>query len=153
MSEQAIDGVRVVPLRRIPDERGTIYHMLKRTDPDFTNFGEVYFSTVYPGVVKGWHRHKNMTLHYACVHGRVKLVIYDEREGSPTKGSLMEIFLGPDNYSLVVIPPDLWNGFKGMGSEMAIIADVIDILHEEADSTRIDPHNNHIPYDWSVKER
>jgi dTDP-4-dehydrorhamnose 3,5-epimerase len=153
LNENTIDGVIVVPLRRIPDERGTIYHMLKRTDPYFSRFGEIYFSTVYPGVVKGWHRHKNMTLHYACIQGRVKLVIFDEREDSPTKGKLMELFLGPDDYSLVVIPPDLWNGFKGMGDEPAIIADLIDIPHDQADSIRIDPHNNHIPYDWSLKER
>jgi dTDP-4-dehydrorhamnose 3,5-epimerase len=153
MSDKMIDGVKVVPLKRIPDERGTIFHMLKATDPHFTKFGEVYFSMVYPGVVKGWHRHKNMTLHYACIHGRVKLVIYDEREGSSTKGQLMELFLGPDNYSLVVIPPDLWNGFKGMSREPAIIADLIDIPHDQADSMRIDPHKNHIPYDWSVKDR
>lgn len=142
----------MVPLRRIPDERGTIYHMLKSTDPHFSTFGEIYFATVYPGVVKGWHRHKNMTLHYACIHGRVKLVIYDERQGSATKGQLMELFLGPDNYNLVIIPPDLWNGFKGMGNEPAIMADVIDIPHERAQSDRIDPHKNHIPYVWSVKE-
>jgi dTDP-4-dehydrorhamnose 3,5-epimerase len=153
LSTTSIEGVKVVPLRRIPDERGTIFHMLKRTDPHFSAFGEIYFSTVYPGVVKGWHRHKNMTLHYACVHGRVKLVIYDEREHSATKGELMELFLGPDNYSLVVIPPDLWNGFKGMGDEPAIIADLIDIPHEDAISTRIDPHDNHIPYEWSAKHR
>jgi dTDP-4-dehydrorhamnose 3,5-epimerase len=153
LNENTVDGVIVVPLRRIPDERGTIFHMLKRTDPHFTNFGEIYFSTINPGVVKGWHRHKNMTLHYACIHGRVKLVIFDERDGSPTKGKLTELFLGPDNYSLVIIPPDLWNGFKGMGNEPAIIADLIDIPHEQADSLRIDPHKNHIPYDWSLKER
>ena len=153
MSQEPIHDVRVVPLKRIPDERGTIFHMLKRTDPHFTAFGEVYFSTIYPGVVKGWHRHRNMTLHYVCIHGRVKLVIYDERETSPTRGNLMEVFLGPDDYSLVVIPPDLWNGFKGMGNEMSIIADLIDIPHEQADSIRIDPHENHIPYDWSVRER
>ena len=94
MSEKTIEGVKVVPLRRIPDERGTIFHMLKATDPHFSKFGEIYFSTIYPGVVKGWHRHKNMTLHYACISGRVKLVIYDEREGSSTKGELMELFLG-----------------------------------------------------------
>src|SRR6266849_676516 len=77
-SFELIDGVKVVPLRRIPDERGTIYHMLKRTDAHFKAFGEIYFSTVYQGVVKGWHRHKNMTLSYACIHGRVKLVMYDD---------------------------------------------------------------------------
>jgi len=148
----AIDGVQVIPLKRIPDERRTIYQMLKRTDPHFKAFGEIYFSTIYPGVVKGWHMHRNMTLNYACVSGRVKLVIYDEREGSKTKGELMEVFLGPDDYSLVVVPPGLWNGFKGMGAEASIMADCTDIPHEEADSVRIDPHQNHIPYDWSVRE-
>ena len=148
-----IDGVRVVPLQRIPDERGTVMHMLRRTDPHFLEFGEIYFSTIYPGVIKGWHLHKVMTLNYACVHGRIKLVLYDDREGSTTKGDLMELFLGPDSYQLVQIPPRVWNGFKGMGSEPALIADLIDIPHEEAESIRLDPHENHIPYDWSVKEQ
>ncbi len=148
-----IEGVNVIPLRRIPDERGTIYHMLKSTDPHFTRFGEIYFSSIYPGVVKGWHLHRNMTLHYACICGRVKLVIYDEREGSSTRGEVMEVFLGTDNYALVVIPPGLWNGFKGMGRERAIIADCIDIPYEQADSERIDPFKNHIPYDWALKHR
>ena len=148
-----IDGVQVVPLRRIPDERGTVYHMLKRTDPHFSRFGEIYFSTIYPGVVKGWHLHKNMTLHYACIHGRIKLVIYDDREGSRTRGELAEVFLGPDNYALVVIPPGLWNGFKGMGSEPAIMADCTDMPHEEVESLRVDPFRNHIPYSWEVQQR
>lgn len=108
-----IDGVQVVPLKRIPDERGTIMHMMRATDPHFQQFGEIYFSTIYQGIVKGWHWHREMTLNYSCVFGRIKLVLFDEREGSPTHGELMEIFLGPDNYSLVIIPPEVWNGFKG----------------------------------------
>jgi len=147
-----IEGVSVIPLRRIPDERGTIYHMLKRTDPHFKGFGEIYFSTVYQGVVKGWHRHKNMTLSYACIYGRVKLVVYDDRESSPTRKELMELFLGPDDYSLVVIPPGVWNGFKGMAPDYSIVADCIDIPHDEAQSERMDPFDNHIPYDWAVKQ-
>ena len=148
-----IEGVQVISLQRIPDERGTIYHMLKSTDPHFTKFGEIYFSTVYEGVVKGWHLHRNMTLNYACIHGRVKLVIYDERDGSKTKGELTELFLGPDNYSLVVIPPGLWNGFKGMARDYSIVADCIDIPHAQAESERLDPHGSRIPYDWATKHR
>ena len=72
---------------------------------------------MYAGVVKGWHRHREMTLNYACIDGRIKLVLYDEREASPTRGTLMERFLGPDDYSLVVIPPGVWSGFKGMTEE------------------------------------
>ena len=149
MSGKAIDGVKVVPLRRIPDERGTIYHMLKRTDPHFSAFGEIYFSTVYPGVVKGWHRHKNMTLHYACVHGRVKLVIYDERESSATKGELMELFLGPDNYSLVVIPPGIWHGFQGLVEPLSILANCATEPHDPSELERFEPDATSIPYAWS----
>ena len=147
-----IEGVRIIPLRRIPDERGTILHMLRATDPHFIRFGEIYFSTVYPGVVKGWHRHREMTLNYSCVFGRIKLVLYDERDDSPTRGSLMEEFLGPDNYALAVIPPGVWSGFKGMHDPFAMVANCSTHPHDPSLSTRLDPFKNHIPYDWAVKQ-
>ena len=146
-----IDGVRVVPLARIADERGTVMHMLKRTDPHFTEFGEIYFSTVYPGVVKGWHRHREMTLNYACIHGRVKLVLYDDRPDSPTHGELMELFLGPDAYSLVQIPPGVWNGFKGVGVKPAIVANCASIPHDPDEIVRLDPFTARIPYRWDLR--
>jgi dTDP-4-dehydrorhamnose 3,5-epimerase len=147
-----IEGVRVVPLGRIPDERGTVMHMLRATDPHFIAFGEIYFSTVYRGLVKGWHRHRDMTLNYACVFGRVKVALYDERDGSPTRGALQEVFLGPDNHALVVVPPEVWNGFKGMSDPFAIVANCCTHPHDPARSTRLDPFENHIPYDWAARQ-
>jgi dTDP-4-dehydrorhamnose 3,5-epimerase len=147
-----IDGVRIVPLARIPDERGTVMHMLRATDPHFLGFGEIYFSTIYPGIVKGWHRHEDMTLNYACIHGRIKLVLFDDREGSATRGEIMERFLGPDDYSLVQVPPGVWNGFKGMGPDAAIVANCATHPHDPARSTRLDPFDNDIPYDWDVRQ-
>ncbi|HEY5595069.1 MAG TPA: dTDP-4-dehydrorhamnose 3,5-epimerase family protein [Nitrospiria bacterium] len=146
-----IDGVQVIPLKRIPDERGTIYHMLKKTDPHFIEFGEIYFSTVYKDAIKGWHKHREMTLNYACVFGRVKLVLYDDRKGSASQGKIMEIFLGPDNYSLVVIPPNIWNGFKGMSEPCAMIANCCTHPHDKSRSERMSPFDKKIPYDWSVR--
>jgi dTDP-4-dehydrorhamnose 3,5-epimerase len=146
-----VDGLKVLPLRRIPDERGTIFHMLRRTDPHFLEFGEIYFSTVYPGVVKGWHRHREMTLHYACPVGRIKLVVYDDREGSPTRGGLVEVYLGPDNYSLAIIPPGLWNGFKGLSEPFALVANCCTHPHDPSRSSRLDPFDNDIPYSWDVR--
>lgn len=147
-----IEGVEVIPLKRIPDERGTIFHMLRRTEPHFREFGEIYFSSVYPGVVKGWHRHEEMTLNYACIFGRIKLVMFDDRNDSRTRGTLMEVFLGPDDYSLVVIPPLLWNGFKGMSDPYAIVANCCTHAHGATRSERLDPFRNHIPYDWAVRQ-
>lgn len=148
-----IDGVQIIPLKRIPDERGTVFHMLKRTDPHFIQFGEIYFSTVYRSVIKGWHWHREMTLNYVCISGRIKLAIYDERENSPSRGELMEIFLGPDNYSLVIIPPEVWNGFKGMSDPYAIVANCCTHPHDPNRSKRLDPFDNHIPYEWAVKHQ
>jgi|SRR5437667_11092018 len=148
-----IEGVKVIALTRIPDERGTIMHMLRRTDAHFREFGEIYFTTIYQGVVKGWHRHREMTLNYACIEGRVKLVIFDDREGSQSRGRLMEVFLGPDNYSLVIIPPEVWNGFKGMTAPYAIVANCCTHPHDPSRSERIDPFDRQIPYDWNVCQK
>jgi len=148
-----IEGVRIIQLQRIPDERGTVYHMLRRTDPYFVEFGEIYFSSVYPGVVKGWHRHKEMTLNYACIFGRVKLVLYDDREDTSTRGELVEVFLGPDHYALAVIPPGVWNGFKGMSEPYAIVANCCSHPHDPTRSERLDPYHNSIPYDWAARHQ
>ena len=148
-----IQDVQIIPLRRIPDERGSILHMLKCTDPHFIQFGEIYFSTVYPGVVKGWHKHREISLNYACIFGRIKLVVYDDRKDSSTSREIMEIFLGPDNYSLVIIPPGLWNGFKGMSKPYAIVANCCTHPHDPTRSERMDPFQNLIPYNWAVKHQ
>lgn len=148
-----IDGVGVHPLRQIPDERGKIMHMLRRDDPHFQEFGEIYFSVVYPGVVKGWHIHKLMTLNYAVVSGMIKFVLYDDREGSPTHGELQEIFMGASNYVLVTVPPLVWNGFKGVGTQPAIVANCATLPHDPEEIERVDPFENHIPYDWALKHR
>lgn len=146
-----IDGVAVRPLRRIPDERGTVMHMLRADDPHFERFGEIYFSTVYPGVVKGWHRHQRMTLNYAVVHGTVKLVLYDDRAGSKTRGELMELFVGDANYALVTVPPMVWNGFKGIATAPAIVANCATIPHDPTEIERLDPATPTIPYRWDAR--
>ncbi len=147
-----IEGVTVVPLRRIPDERGTIYHMLRRDAPHFIEFGEIYFTSIYRGAIKGWHRHRDMTLNYACIWGRIKLVLYDDRPQSPTRGALREHFLGPDDYALVVIPPGVWSGFKGL-SEVALVANCATLPHDPSRTDRLDPGDPAIPYDWRLRNR
>jgi len=144
-----IDGVRITPLRQIHDERGKIMKMLTRDDESFRDFGEIYFSCVRPGVVKGWHIHREMWLNYAVVFGAIKFVLFDDREGSPTRGEVQEIFLSPENYHLVTVPPGVWNGFKGMGTETAIVANCATLPHDPNEIARLDPHDNDIPYDWS----
>lgn len=146
-----IHDVRVTPLRRIPDERGAIFHMLREDDPQFERFGEIYFSLVYPGVIKGWHIHRRMTLNYAVPVGMVKVVCYDDRDGSPTRGTVQELHLGELNYALVTIPPLVWNGFKGEGDGASLVANCATIPHDPEEIDRLDPSSPEIPYDWALK--
>ncbi len=145
-----IQGVVMKKLGVIPDERGTIYHMLKEEDPEFNRFGEIYFSAVYPGVIKGWHIHSEMELNYAAIVGEIKLVLYDNRPKSKTKGNLMEIFMGEHNYLLVKVPPMVWNGFKGIGSTKAVVANCSTLSHRTDEISRLDPFTDEIPYKWEL---
>jgi dTDP-4-dehydrorhamnose 3,5-epimerase len=146
-----IDGVRVTALRRIPDERGAVFHMLREDSEGFERFGEIYFSLVYPGAIKGWHLHREMTLNYAVPVGMVKLVCYDDRPGSPTNGVLQELHVGELNYALVTIPPLVWNGFKGEGDRPALVANCATVPHSPGEIERKDPFTPEIPYDWALK--
>ena len=146
-----IDGVKVIPLRQIADERGKIMHMMKSTDPHFENFGEIYFSCAWPGAVKAWHIHKSMTINNAVVCGRAKLVIYDGRPTSQSNGELMELFIGEDNYVLVQIPPGLANGYKAYGDKMVVLANCATEPHDPDEMIRLEPFDKSIPYDWDLK--
>lgn len=146
-----IEGVVITPLKQIPDERGKVMHMLRSDAKHFNGFGEIYFSCIYPGAIKAWHIHKQMTLNYAVPHGHIKFVLFDERSDSATKGEIQEIYMGPDNYCLVTVPPLIWNGFKGLGNETSIVANCATLPHDSTEIERLDPLNSRIPYSWDIK--
>ncbi len=128
-----------------------VMHMLREDDPYFDRFGEIYFSIVYPGIIKGWHLHSKMTINYAVVDGSIKLVLFDQRAGSKTKGELQEIVFGQINYQLVRVPPGVVNGFTAVAGQRAIVANCADIPHDPSEITRIDPFTPSIPYDWKPR--
>ena len=143
-----IHDVKITPLRIIPDNRGKVMHMLRSDSEVFSRFGEIYFSTVFYKSIKAWHLHKESTLNYVCVSGEVKLVLFDDRENSPTKNQHQELILSPKNYFLVTIPPLIWNGFKGIGKNESIIANCLTIPHDEKEMVRKDPSDKKFNYNW-----
>jgi dTDP-4-dehydrorhamnose 3,5-epimerase len=148
-----IEGVVITPLCQIFDERGKVMHMLRKDSPNFSEFGEIYFSCTYPGAIKAWHLHKEMTLNYAVIHGSIKCVLFDDRPNSKTRGCVEEYFLSPENYSLITVPPLVWNGWKGTGNETSIVANCATIPHDLSEIERkpvIDPS---IPYDWEIEHK
>ena len=148
-----IEGVRVKPLRFLPDERGRLMEILRADDELFLKFGQVYLTTVYPGVVKGWHYHKKQVDNFAVLRGTIKLVLYDSRESSATRGEINEFFLGDYNPQLVQIPALVLHGFKGLGPEEALVLNCPTEVYnrQEPDEFRIDPASGEVPYDWALR--
>lgn len=149
-----IEGVRVKDLKVIPDGRGRLMEMLRADEDIFAGFGQVYMTTTLPGVVKAWHLHRRQTDNVVCVTGMIRLGIYDDRADSPTHGLANEFFLGVHGPRLVQIGPGLYHGWKCVSPEEAIIVNTVTEPYnrQEPDEYRLDPHDNHIPWDWSVTD-
>lgn len=144
-----IDGVIVTPLRIISDERGAVLHMLRNDAEGYSKFGECYFSEVVPGKVKAWKRHAIQTQNFAVPIGMMRVVIFDDRPGSPTRSQIMEVDLGrPEAYNRITIPPLLWYGFRCISKEIALLVNCADYPYEKAESETIDLYNPLIPYSW-----
>ncbi len=149
-----IEGVQVKRLKVIADERGYLMEMMRDDDAFFRKFGQVYLSVVFPGVVKGWHYHKQQTDHFVFVKGMAKVVLYDDREGSRTRGEVNEFFMGEMNPILLVIPPLVLHGMKGIGTEPAYLVNTPSehYVYDDPDEFRVPPHGGEVPYDWERQD-
>ena len=151
-----IQGVKVKKLRVIPDERGRLTELLRCDDSEFfIKFGQVYCTTTYPGVVKGWHLHRVQVDNIVCVSGMLKLVLYDPREDSPTRGEINEFFIGVHNPVMVQIPNNVFHGWKCISENEAIVANcpTEPYNYDNPDQINVDPHSGQVPYDWARKDR
>lgn len=149
-----IEGVQVKQLNMHCDERGGLMELLRSDDPIFQKFGQAYVSITYPGVVKAWHYHKKQTDYIVVVKGMSKMVLYDDREDSPTKGVINEFFLGEHNHILITIPPGVIHGQKPYGAEPSYLINfpTEPFSLEDTDEYRIDPFDKDIPYEWALKQ-
>jgi len=150
----AIAGCYLHPLTALPDERGSILKVWRRDDGviNVEDIGEVYLSTVKPGVVKGWHLHHDMTLRYVCVSGRVLVGLYDNRSACPTRGTMLKVNLecrGSD-YQMLVVPPGVWNGFRSVGEITSVVLNLPDLPHDPREIERMRPRDAGWPFDWGA---
>jgi dTDP-4-dehydrorhamnose 3,5-epimerase len=145
-----IAGVKTKELRFYLDERGRLLEILRSDDKIFKKFGQVYITTVYPGIIKAWHLHKKQTDNLCCIKGNIKLALYDSRKNSKTYARIMEFFIGEANPMVVQVPPGVYHGIKCIGDQEAIVLNVPDrpYNHDKPDEYRLDPYGPEIPYDW-----
>jgi len=150
-----IHGVKTKQLRMIADERGRLMEMLRSDEAMFIKFGQIYLTTAYPGVVKGWHYHKKQIDHFVVVRGMMKIVLYDARQDSPTYREVNEFFIGDHNQMLLQIPNYVYHGFKCISEHEAIVVNCTTEVYSynDPDEFRVDPHSHEIPYDWGRKDR
>lgn len=152
--EKLIEGVHIRNLKVIPDERGYLMEILRSDWPEFERFGQVYITSCYPGIIKGWHYHKKQTDNFVCIKGMAKVVLYDARAESPTFGLINEFFIGERNPVLIKIPPLVYHGFKAIGGNEAVILNVPTELYNysDPDEYRVPFDDPSIPYNWEVKQ-
>lgn len=150
-AKQIIAGVRFKRLKLIPDERGCLMEMLRSDDELFIKFGQIYMTTAYPGVVKGWHYHQKQYDHFVVIKGMMKIVLYDARKESHTWGEINEFFMGERNPLLLQIPPFVYHGFKCISESEAIVINCTTEVYspDNPDEYRIAPHGIDVPYDWT----
>lgn len=152
-----IEGALYQPLKIIAAPGGPVLHMLRAGAPLLPTFpkgfGEIYFSEVLPCAVKAWKRHTRQTQLFAVPVGLLRIVLYDDRTDSPTRGTLVERRLGrPDDYGLLRIPPRIWYGFTALGASPALICNCADLPHDPAEGERLAPDDPAIPYAWPASE-
>jgi len=145
-----IEGVKIKNLKIIPDERGMLMEVFRRDDDFFEGFGQVYITTAYPYVVKAWHYHKKQSDNLTCLVGMVKLVLFDPRKGSPTKGKINEFFTGSKNPTLIHIPKNIYHGFKTIDKNEAIVLNITSepYNYKNPDEVRLPWNDPSIPYNW-----
>ena len=138
MDAKLIAGVLVTSQKRISNPRGDILHAMKCSAPGYAGFGEAYFSIVHAGEVKGWKRHRRVTLNLVVPVGSIRFVIYDDRPESPTLGLFSDILLGGEHYRRLTVPPGLWMAFQGAGPELNLLLNIIDEEHSADESDYYD---------------
>lgn len=151
--QRIIEGVRIKPLKVIPDERGRLMEILRADDPLFEKFGQVYVTTAKNKVVKAWHYHKLQADHWVCLMGRARVGLYDARQGSPTRGQVNEFLMTPGDPFLIKIPVGVYHGFKGAapeGETMIMNIPTVPYNYGTPDEYRADPYDPAIPFDWKA---
>ena len=145
-----IDGVKVKKLKVVPDDRGRLMEILRRDEELFEQFGQVYVTTAYPGIIKAWHYHKLQSDNFTCVTGKIRLALYDSRKDSPTYREVNEFVLSFEEPILVHIPPFIYHGFKCVDKKESIIINTVTEPYnkQNPDEYRLDAFENDINYDW-----
>ena len=145
-----INSVTLTTLRRVEVINGDVYHGLKASEETYIGFGELYFSRIDYGKVKGWKKHTKFTLNLIVPAGRVRFVVFSSDMETGLPADLVgEYCIGANqNHQRLTVPPGYWVAFQGLEQPLNVIANVIPAEHipAEAENTELSA----IPFDWKL---
>ncbi len=155
LRQDPIDGVRFRPVRPVPHEDGTVAEVARLAWPEVDQpIVQVHVTTTLAGRIRAWGLHEASTDRLFVVHGLISIVVYDGREDSPTYGCLNEFRVSERNPGLLVVPPNLFHGWKNIGIDEAFIInmpsslyahdhpDALDLPYESPEAPEI------VPFRW-----
>jgi dTDP-4-dehydrorhamnose 3,5-epimerase len=151
-----IEGVTIKQINKHCDDRGFICEVF-RDDEGYmpAPCRQTTFTLTFPGVVKAFHWHKKQWDYWYVLSGMARIVLYDMRDGSPTKGSTQVIYAGTHNPVAVAIPPYVAHGYQVLGNEPVMLfyhtSEVYD--RDNPDEERMGWDDPTIGFDWNVKNR
>lgn len=164
MSEKThyeLEGVRIYGLSKHIDERGFFVELLRQ---DWTKLLggdkilQVGLSMSQPGVIRAWHRHaRGQVDYFIVIRGTIKIAAYDDLEGSPTHGKIVDMVVSGAQPQVVRIPGCFWHGTKNIGDSPSLTLYLFTRLYDYSnpdeerrpwdDTSIIDPRTKE-PYDW-----
>ena len=141
-----IKDIVITHLNIIDTPGGNVMHAMKENDNGYNGFGEAYFSYIKTGSIKGWKRHKNMTLNLTVPLGKIKFVLFDDRDTENCE--FQEVIISKDNYCRLTVPPMIWMGFQGLSKSESLVLNIANIAH---DPKEVEKKNiEQIKFNWKI---
>jgi len=132
-------NINFYPLKIIENPKGNVLHALKKSDKNFENFGEAYFSEINYKEIKAWKYHNEMKMNFFVPFGKIKFVFFINNE-------YQEFIIGKENYGRISVDPKIWFGFQGLQNPYSLLLNVASIEHNEEEV--FTKELNSFKYNW-----
>lgn len=142
--------VQIKNLKIFANDQGYLFETLRNDDGIFDGkFGQALVSVIYPGVIKGFHKHDKQTDYTTCIKGNIKYVTVREKEDGTKE--IKTMIIGERNPVLIKTPPGIWHGYTPLSNKEAVILHLTDKTYDpkDDDTQRKDPFE--FGDVWSVK--
>ena len=100
--------------------------------------------------ISAWHVHEYQTDTIFVTNGSIKLVLFDDRPDSTTRGKINVFHLSRMRPTLVTIPPGIWHGLQNIENSESSFINYFDrpYVYTDPDEWRLPFDTDKIPYQF-----